>query len=133
MAARAAACQGDEAAWAFSLALLRIRHEDGQPLEEEALTQAARTAGLDTDRWAADRADDAGLREGLRSDLSEAHRLGVFGTPTFVLPDGHAAYYRFDHLTRDPLVARERWQLYRHVLHSEAGIGTIKRTRRVAS
>lgn len=132
LAARAAAWQGDEAVWAFSLALLRLRHENGQPLEEAAFTQAARTADLDTGRWAADRADDAGLREGLRADLGEAHRLGVFGTPTFVLPDGHAAYYRFETLTRDPQVARERWQLYRNVLASEAGIGTIKRTRKMA-
>lgn len=132
LAAGAAARQGEEAAWAFSLALLRIRHEDGQPLDEAALTQAAQTAGLDSGRWAADRADEASLRDALRADLSEAHRLGVFGTPTFVLPDGHAAYYRFDHLTRDPQVARERWQLYRDVLQSEAGIGTIKRTRKMA-
>ncbi|MFC4639933.1 DsbA family protein [Deinococcus hohokamensis] len=129
LAARAAAQQGEEATWAFTLALFRARHEAGQPLDEAAISGAAQAAGLDLARWQAARADDAALRASLRQDLADAHQIGVFGTPTYVLPDGHAAYYRFDHLTRDPEVARERWNLYLSVLRSEAGIGTIKRAK----
>lgn len=129
LAARAAAQQGEEASWAYTLALLRARHEAGQPLDEAAISGAAQTAGLDLERFQAARADDAGLRAGLREDLADAHPIGVFGTPTYVLPDGHAAYYRFDGLTRAPQVARDRWNLYLSVLRSEAGIGTIKRAR----
>ncbi|MFC4424699.1 DsbA family oxidoreductase [Deinococcus navajonensis] len=129
LAARAAAQQGEDAAWAYTLALFRARHEAGQPLDESSFSGAAQTAGLDLERWQAARADDDALRGSLREDLADAHRLGVFGTPTYVLPDGHAAYYRFEQLTRDPGVARERWNLYLSVLRSEAGIGTIKRTK----
>jgi predicted DsbA family dithiol-disulfide isomerase len=129
LAAQAAALQGEEARWAFTLALLRARHEARQDLTEPAFAQAAQDAGLDLERWAQDRADDMARRADLRAELDAAAEIGVFGTPTFVLPDGAAAYYRFEHLTRDPAVARERWSLYRTVLGSEAGIGTIKRAK----
>lgn len=129
LAAQAASLQGEEARWAFTLALLRARHEARQDLTEPAFAQAAQDAGLDLDRWAQDRADDVARRADLRAELDAAAEIGVFGTPTFVLPDGAAAYYRFEHLTRDPAIARERWNLYRTVLGSEAGIGTIKRAK----
>ncbi|MEW6421644.1 MAG: hypothetical protein AB1511_07935 [Deinococcota bacterium] len=38
------------------------------------------------------------MREALGADLRAAAALGVFGTPTFVLPDGNAAYLRFSRL-----------------------------------
>lgn len=77
----------------------------------------------------ADLADDAGLRQALGSELRDAAALGVFGTPTFVLPDGNAAYLRFSQLIRDPAEARALWNLYGEVLHSGAGVETIKRPR----
>lgn len=129
LAAQAAARQGEEAAWAYTLALFRAHHEEGQPLEEATFTRAAEAADLDLERWQTDRQDESGLRASLRGDLADAADIGVFGTPTFVLPDGSAAYYRFEHLTRDPQTARRWWDLYREVLASEAGIATIKRAK----
>ncbi|MFC5848487.1 DsbA family protein [Deinococcus petrolearius] len=129
LAHTAAARQGEEASWAFALALFRRRHEQEQALDEAAIQGAAGDAGLDAAQFAADRQDDAGLRAALRRELSDAADLGVFGTPTFVLEDGAAAYYRFENLTRDPQTARAWWDLYRTVLNDEAGIATIKRAK----
>lgn len=129
LAHTAAARQGEERSWAFALALFRRRHEHGLALDEAAIQGAAGDAGLDTAQFAADRQDDGGLRGALRRELEEAADLGVFGTPTFVLEDGGAAYYRFENLTRDPQTARAWWDLYRTVLDSGAGIATVKRAR----
>lgn len=129
VAAHAAARQGEDAAWKFTLALYRLHHEQKQPLDEAAFLSAAETAGLDLAQFAADRRDEAGLRQSLRAELDAAREVGVFGTPTFVLPDGSAAYYRFENLTRDPAQAQQWWNLYQAVLGSDAGIGTIKRAK----
>lgn len=129
LAHTAAARQGEEPSWAFTLALFRRRHEQGQEIDEAAIQSAAGDAGLDAAQFAADRQDDVGLRAALRQELSDAADLGVFGTPTFVLEDGAAAYYRFENLTRDPQTARAWWDLYRTVLNDEAGIATIKRAK----
>ncbi|MPY67111.1 DsbA family protein [Deinococcus sp. SDU3-2] len=129
LSAQAAARQGEEQAWAYTLALYRAHHEHKQPLEEATFVQAARDAGLDLNRWEADRQDESGLRASLRADLADAAEIGVFGTPTFVLPDGSAAYYRFENLTRDPDTARQWWALYGEVLNAGAGIATIKRAK----
>ncbi len=129
LAAGAAARQGTEQAWDFTLALLRAVHEEKKPLDEDAVMAAARTAKLDLDQFAADRRNDDGLRASLRADLAEAAEIGVFGTPTFVLPGGEAAYYRFENLTRELETARQWWHLYSELLHSGAGIATIKRAK----
>ena len=129
LAAQAAARQGEEQGWAFTLALFRLRHEQGRELDEGATFDAAQAAGLDMARFQSDRADDSGLRGSLRAETDDAAEIGVFGTPTYVLPDGSAAYYRFETLTRDPNTAREWWALFQTVLSSGAGIGTIKRAK----
>lgn len=130
LAATAAAKQGEDAAWAFALALFRAVHEARQPLGDEAtLADAAREAGLDLARFEADRQDEAGLRAALRAEQDAAREIGVFGTPTYVLPGGEAAYYRFENLTRDPATAREWWNLYQTVLRSDPGVATIKRAK----
>ncbi|GHF39141.1 putative DsbA family dithiol-disulfide isomerase [Deinococcus metalli] len=129
LAATAAARQGEDAAWAFTLALFRAHHEQKRPLDDAAIADAAREAGLDATRFGQDRQDEAALRQTLHAEQDAAREVGVFGTPTFVLPGGEAAYYRFEQLTRDPAVAREWWNLYRTVLQHGAGIGTIKRAK----
>lgn len=129
VASHAAAAQGEEGHWAFTLALYRAVHGDKQPLEDATIMAAAETAGLDLAAFERALADDAARRSELRAELDAAREVGVFGTPTFVLPTGEAAYYRFETLTRDPATAREWWTLYRTVLTSEAEIGTIKRAK----
>ncbi|GAA5512824.1 hypothetical protein Dcar01_01548 [Deinococcus carri] len=129
LAAQAAARQGEEAAWAFTLALFRAKHERRAELDGDTVHTAAREAGLDLARFEADLADEAGLRQALTEDLRDAAALGVFGTPTFVLPDGNAAYLRFSQLVREADAAQTLWDLYAEVLHSGAGIETVKRPR----
>lgn len=129
LAAQAAARQGEDAAWKFTLALYRAHHEQKKPLEESTFLQAAQEAGLHLEQWATDRQDEAGLRASLRAELDAAYEVGVFGTPTFVLPTGEAAYYRFENLTRDIAAAQARWKLFEAVMTNEAGISTIKRAK----
>lgn len=129
LAAQAAYRQGEEKAWAFTLALYRAHFEQKKELDQPAFAQAAQEAALDLKQWQQDRQDEAGLRAALRREFDDAREIGVFGTPTFVLPGGEAAYYRFENLTRDPDQARQFWTLFTQVMHSDAGIGTIKRAR----
>ncbi|GGL14763.1 DsbA family oxidoreductase [Deinococcus radiotolerans] len=129
LASHAAALQGEAAHWAFTLALFRAHHERREPLSDAAIHVAAQEAGLDQAAFAAALAEEDARRAELRAELDAAREVGVFGTPTFVLPTGEAAYYRFETLTREADKAREWWTLYRTVLTSEAGIGTIKRAK----
>lgn len=129
LAAHAATNQGEDATWGFTLALLRLHHEQKKPLDEDTFQRAAAEARLNLDAWAKARQDEAALRANLRAELDAAREVGVFGTPTFVLPGGEAAYYRFENLTRDPAVAHKRWELFKAVMHDGAGIGTIKRAK----
>lgn len=129
LAAQAAARQGEEVAWRFTLALDRAHHAEHKELTEDTFLEAARQAGLNLAQFAQDRADETGLRARLRADLDEAHEIGVFGTPTFVLATGEAAYFRFEHFTRDPQQAQQLWALYQGVLRNDAGISTVKRAK----
>lgn len=76
-------------------ALLTARHERERDLEEPATVRdAALAAGLDLETFERDLADPA-LLDALRRDHTEAvESYRVFGTPTFVGPDGQAAYVR---------------------------------------
>lgn len=130
LAAKAAARQGAEAGHLFALHLFRLRHAEGRDLADaEVSLEAARRAGLDLDRFHADLADEAGLRAELAADLDAAAALGVFGTPTFVLESGDAAYLRFGTLPGTAEDARRLWETYVTVLTSDARIETIKRPR----
>ena len=79
----------------FHIALLDARHRLRLDIESmEVVEQVARDSGLDLDRFRADVADPA-IIDRLERDHTEARRThGVFGTPTFVFPDGDAAYVR---------------------------------------
>ncbi|MFC6593024.1 DsbA family protein [Deinococcus lacus] len=127
LSALAAAQQGEEAAWGYTLALFRAHHGNKEPLDEPAFEKAAQAAGLDLAAWQAARMDEETLRLALRRELDEARALGVFGTPTFRLPSGDTAYFRFEGQVRDASEARALWQLYTQVLASPVGVATIRR------
>ncbi|MFC4455885.1 DsbA family oxidoreductase [Deinococcus sonorensis] len=130
LAAQAAMRQGEEAGWRFALALLRARHQQKAELHRpDVLQQVAEAAGLELPTFQQDLQDDAGLRAALRQDLQDSAALGVFGTPTFQLPEGGAAYFRYANLVTDPAQALALWQLYTSVLSDDARIETIKRPR----
>lgn len=130
LADQAARRQGAEPSFSFALHFFRLRHAEGQDLADpETAREAARRAALDLDQFERDLADEAGLREALAADLGEAARLGVFGTPTFVLASGDAAYFRFAHLPTTREDAERLWGTYVEVLSNGLRIETIKRPR----
>src|SRR5829696_7817248 len=94
-AAAAARRQGGEAFERFHAELLTLKHEEGQDHgKRSTLDEAASRAGLDLARFAAD-LDDRGLLTEIKNDyLAGKEGLGVFGTPTFVFPNGQSAYLR---------------------------------------
>ena len=88
-AAAAARRQGGEAFERFHAALLALKHEEGQDHgKRSTLNEAASRAQLDLTRFAADLEDRRLLKE-IESDyVTGREGLGVFGTPTFVFPNG---------------------------------------------
>jgi predicted DsbA family dithiol-disulfide isomerase len=94
-AAAAARKQGREAFERFHAALLTLKHEEGQDHgKRSTLNEAASRAGLDLTRFAAD-LNDSGLLAEIKNDyIAGREGIGVFGTPTFVFPNGQSAYLR---------------------------------------
>lgn len=128
----AAAEQGEAAGWAYALSLTRTVHGGGErrALSAALLTEAVQAADIDASAWQRRMAEDTPLRNALRADMARAGEIGVFGTPTFVLPSGDAAYFRFAHKPKDSQEALTLWNLYAQVLGNAARIETVKRPRR---
>lgn len=126
-AASAARLQGDEAFERFHNELLRLKHADGKdhgrPL---TLKSAAETAGLDLERFEADRVDRQHLAQ-IGEDYEEAtSKYGVFGTPTFVFPDGASAYLRMLPAA-PPEDAVSTFESFVHMVRAQPFIHEIKR------
>ena len=79
----------------FHATLLRARHEGRINIDEvEAIEQVAGDSGLDLDRFRRDLADPTILAALARDHTHAVDVHGVFGTPTFVFPNGASAYIR---------------------------------------
>ncbi len=131
LASHAAKQQGSEAQMRFALELFRLRHQHKADLNnDQTHLDAAQKANLDLKQFQNSLKTDDSLRQALAQDLHAAGEVGVFGTPTFVLPSDHAAYFRFANLVTDPKEALVLWDMYVKVLESEANIETIKRPRK---
>jgi len=79
----------------FHATLLRARHEGRINIDEvEAIEQVAEESGLDLDRFRRDLADPTILSALARDHTHAVNVYGVFGTPTFVFPNGASAYIR---------------------------------------
>ena len=130
LASHAARLQGKPHYDQFVLHLFRLRHQDKLEFTPETLLEAARRAELDLERFERDLADESARLTELAADLAAADEIAVFGTPTFVLQGGHAAYFRFKDIPerREDQVAL--WRLYVSVLEHGAVIETIKRPRK---
>jgi predicted DsbA family dithiol-disulfide isomerase len=91
----AARNQGEDAFQRFHLALLHAKHVEGKEhSKRETLLEAAQMAGLDITRFERDLADRSLLAK-IGEDYEFAREEhGVFGTPTFVFPDGSSAYIK---------------------------------------
>jgi predicted DsbA family dithiol-disulfide isomerase len=96
-AGEAARRQGGEAFERFHLALLKARHGGGGRIslnEAGPLTEVAREAGLDIERFRADLSDQE-LVARIAGDHTEAvEKHGVFGTPTFVFENDNSVYLK---------------------------------------
>lgn len=130
LASHAARQQGKAAHLRFALELFRLHHQDQRPLgDDETLVEAVGRAGLDLERFMADLEEEESRRLELATDLEAAGERGVFATPTFVLPSGDVAYFRFTQLTTEPELAVGLWELFTAVLENGAHIETIRRPR----
>lgn len=94
-AAMAAQNQGDAAFQRFHLALLRARHEENQDhWKRKTLLAVAKEADLDLEQFEREMTDRSQLAR-IGEDYTEARDVhGVFGTPTFVFPNGAAGYLK---------------------------------------
>ena len=80
---------------AFHKALLQARHRDRLDIDEVAIVeQVAVESGLDLKRFRKDIADPDIIRALARDHELAVSEHDIFGTPTFLFPDGAAAYVR---------------------------------------
>ncbi len=91
----AAGRQGPECFDTFFMTLLTARHKEKRDLMDPAVVQgAAQASGLDIMRFRQDLADPALLRQMGESHTRAVEEHGVFGVPTVVFPNGHAAFLK---------------------------------------
>jgi predicted DsbA family dithiol-disulfide isomerase len=110
--------------------LLDARHRERLDLEDEAVIERlAGGAGLDLQRFASD-LHAADILEAVARDHTEAVAVhGVFGTPTFLFPDGASAYVRL----AGPVENGQAVEVFDRLMSIAAGeprILEIKRPRR---
>lgn len=128
-AAAAARRQGEESFARFHMALLALKHEEGEDHGKRSVQEeAARRANLDLDRFRAD-LDDRALLAEIRDEYTHAReQFGVFGTPTFVFPNGNAAYLQ----TLPPPPTEEAvpvWEDFVRLVRDRPFLREIKRPR----
>jgi predicted DsbA family dithiol-disulfide isomerase len=110
--------------------LLEARHRDRLDIDEiEVVERVAVDAGLDIKRFRKDIADPKILSSLERDHMQARNEHGVFGTPTFVFPDGASAYVR---LAEAPEAADAPGVFERliSIVAGEPSILEIKRPRR---
>lgn len=88
--------QGTDAFLGFHHALLDLVHRDGKDLGRKTTIDAAlKAANLDPVTYQSD-LKDRSLPFLIRTDDEESRDFGVFGTPTFVFPNGATAYLKME-------------------------------------
>ena len=111
----------------FHMPLLEARHRDRLDLDQpEVVERVAVDSGLDLVRFRKDIADPRILDSLARDHQQAVRELGVFGTPTFVFPDGASAYLR---LAEAPDVAHSS-RVFDRVLSIAAGEPSILEIKR---
>lgn len=85
----------------FHATLLRARHQSRVNIDDAvAIDEVAEESGLDLDRFRRDLSDPT-ILDALERDHTHAVTVhGVFGTPTFVFPNGASAYIRLAEVPR---------------------------------
>ena len=116
----------------FHMPLLEARHRDRLNIDDVVVVErVAVDAGLDLKRFRKDLADPTSLDALRRDHLLARSERGVFGTPTFVFPDGASAYVRLAEAP-DPAHAPGVFDRLLSVVSGEPSILEIKRPRRPA-
>jgi predicted DsbA family dithiol-disulfide isomerase len=131
MAFRAAeAARRQDAFDQLHMPLLEARHRDRLNIDDVVVIErVAVDAGLDINRFRADLADPTTV-DALRRDHMQARsEHGVFGTPTFVFPDGASAYVRLAEAP-DAAHAPGVFERLLAIVAGEPSILEIKRPRR---
>ena len=79
----------------FHANLLAARHQDRLDIEDaKVVDEIAKESGLELERFRGDLADPDILKALARDHKYAVATHGVFGTPTFVFPNGASAYIR---------------------------------------
>lgn len=91
----AAKRQGREAFESFFITLLKARHEEKKDLTDpEVIEEALVASGIDAGQFKEDLADPDLLRELGESHTKAVEEHGAFGVPTYVFPNGNAAFIK---------------------------------------
>jgi predicted DsbA family dithiol-disulfide isomerase len=114
----------------FHMPLLEARHRDRLDVDQvEVIERVAVDCGLDLERFRKDVADSS-ILESLARDHRQAVSVhGVFGTPTFVFPDGAAAYVRLAEAP-DPADSSRVFERVLAIAAGEPSILELKRPRK---
>ena len=114
----------------FHMPLLEARHRDRLDVDQiEVVERVAVDCGLDIERFRKDLADPR-ILEHLERDHTQAVSVhGVFGTPTFVFPDGAAAYIRLAQAP-DPSESTRVFERLLSIAAGEPSILELKRPRK---
>jgi predicted DsbA family dithiol-disulfide isomerase len=112
--------------------LLRARHRDRLDIDQvEVVARIAVDSGLDLERFRKDLADPDILGSLARDHQQAVSEHGVFGTPTFVFPDGASAYVRLSEAP-DAAQASRVFDRVISIAAGEPSILEIKRPRKPA-
>jgi predicted DsbA family dithiol-disulfide isomerase len=128
MAAEAARRQGrfDE----FHMPLLQARHRDRLEIDRpEVVERVAVDSGLDLEQFRRDISDPDIIKPLARDHRRATAEHGIFGTPTWVFPNGSAAYVRLAEAPEDSKAVRVLDRLL-SVAAAEPLILEIKRPRK---
>lgn len=122
----AAARQGREAHDRYLLALLDAVHEDRLSLDDDGATRhAAERADIELSRWERESRDPSLLDE-IAASHASAREREIFGTPTFVFPDGALAYLKLSDIPEGDDVLRY-WESFSAVSYGQPLVLEIKR------
>jgi predicted DsbA family dithiol-disulfide isomerase len=114
----------------FHMSLLQARHRDRLEIDQaEVVERVAVDAGLDLDQLRQDVSDPDILAALARDHRQAVGEHGVFGTPTFVFPDGASAYVRLAEAPEGDAATRVFDRLVWVAAH-EPSILEIKRPRK---